>query len=186
MELSAAGVLEAEHRYIQKVVGVAALHADGIEAGETPDFGLLGEVLDFLRAYADECHHGKEEALFFPALERNGVPPGGCPLGALKHEHVAGRALVADLATAVTDRRAGAEVPVATVLTCLKGLIELYPNHIWKEDYLLFPMAGKVLTDQDELALADEFAKADEAFGLVKRRRFEEWADAVSDRALAA
>lgn len=184
MDRSPAGVLETEHRYIQKVVGVIALHVDAIESGQALDLGLLAEVVEFMRAYADQCHHGKEEALLFPALEQKGVPPQGCPLGALKHEHVAGRALVTELATSVTGFRAGADAPTEALAKCLHGLVALYPNHIWKEEYLLFPMTGKVLTDPEQSWLAAEFDKVDAAFGVERLRRFEAWADALAARAL--
>ena len=185
MQRKPAEVLEAEHRYIQKVVGAIALHVDAIGAGKAPGNGLLAEVVDFMRAYADQCHHGKKEALLFPALEQKGVSPQGCPLAALKHEHVAGRTLVTDLAIAVSGSHAGVDVPTEALVKCLQGLVALYPNHIWKEDYLLFPMTGKVITDQEQLRLAAEFDRVDETFGVEKRRRFEEWADALAAKALA-
>ncbi len=61
----------------------------------------LNDLIEFMRTYADRCHHGKEETYLFPALERSGVPLTGCPVGALRHEHQAGRALVGQLAQAV-------------------------------------------------------------------------------------
>jgi hemerythrin-like domain-containing protein len=164
----------------QKVVGVIALHVDAVETGKAPDIRLLAEIVEFLRVYADQYHHAKEEDLLFPALERNGVPAQGCPLGALKHEHVAGRALVTDLATIVTDSRAGVDVSRQALVKCLQGLVALYPSHIWKEDYLLFPMTRKVLDDLEQSRLAAEFDSVDATFGPEKLRHFEEWADALS------
>ena len=32
------------------------------------------------------------------------------------------------------------------VLDILRGLMDLYPSHIWKEDYLLFPLTNKILS----------------------------------------
>ena len=42
----------------------------------------------------------------------------------------------------------------------------LYPSHIWKEDYLLFPLAGKVLTPEDQQELMDKFDKVERELGL--------------------
>jgi hypothetical protein len=33
------------------------------------------------------------------------------------------------------------------LLGTLRRIIQLYPAHIWKEDYLLFPMTDKILSD---------------------------------------
>lgn len=179
MTRSPLDVLANEHRCIQRVVSALALHADAIESGSPPDLRMLGDVVGFMRAYADEVHHGKEESLLFPALERRGVPSGGCPLGALMHEHIAGRALVAELAAAVSSCCADTAIGNEALVRCLQGLVALYPSHIWKEDYLLFPMAGKVLQEDDLSRMNAEFDGLDTAFGVERLRGFEEWADAL-------
>ncbi len=32
------------------------------------------KVVDFIRNFADRCHHGKEEDNLFPAMEKRGIP----------------------------------------------------------------------------------------------------------------
>jgi hemerythrin-like domain-containing protein len=44
--------------------------------------------------------------------------------------------------------------------------VAFYPSHIWKEDYLLFPLAGKVLTPQDQQELMDKFETVERELGL--------------------
>ena len=84
-------VLEREHHYIQQVGASLLLLAEELEKGEAVPAETLADTLEFLRTFADRCHHGKEEAFLFPLLEQKGVPPQGCPLGVLKKEHVAVR-----------------------------------------------------------------------------------------------
>ncbi|MGD2207541.1 MAG: hemerythrin domain-containing protein, partial [Anaerolineae bacterium] len=91
-------LLENEHRAIQEVVAVMATLAEDMETGRPVDAEMLQDIVDFMRIFADKCHHGKEETHLFPALEAKGVPMRGCPVGALKAEHQQGRALVADFA----------------------------------------------------------------------------------------
>ena len=31
------------------------------------------QVVDFLKVFVDRCHHGKEEEILFPTLERAGI-----------------------------------------------------------------------------------------------------------------
>ena len=38
-------------------------------------------------------------------------------------------------------------------------------SHIWKEDYLLFPLAGKVLTPEDQQELRDKFETVERELG---------------------
>jgi hemerythrin-like domain-containing protein len=48
----------------------------------------------------------------------------------------------------------------------MRSGLELRPSHIWKEDYLLFPLAGKVLTPEDQQDLMDKFDKVERELGL--------------------
>lgn len=177
MTVSPTDVLEAEHRFIAKVVNVVAMMADQLQAGEKLDPDVLLHVVAFMRTYADRSHHGKEEDLLFPALERNGVPTHGCPIEALQHEHISGRAYVKALAESVAPYADGDPAARDELLKSLRGIAQLYPGHIWKEDYLLFPLTHKVLGPQDQQALSQEFARVDEDLGLEGHQRFEAWAE---------
>ena len=146
-------IMDAEHRLIESVVKALGRVADAIEKGQQADVAMLATAVEFLRVYADKLHHGKEETLFFPMLVKRGVPPQGCPIGGLNHEHEKGRALVRALAEQAPAYAQGKPGAKEGLLETLHGILELYQNHIWKEDAMVFPMADKVLTaaDQEEL-----------------------------------
>ena len=150
-------VLEAEHRVIQKMVAGMSLLAERLEGGEPLDVSLLESIVAFLRTFADRCHHGKEETFLFPALIRRGVPSHGCPIGGLTMEHQKGRVMVGELADAIRGYAAGEPPAREDLVKSLRALVAFYPNHIWKEDYLLFPLAGKVLTPEDQQELMNKF-----------------------------
>ena len=76
-------VLEAEHRVIQRVVAGMVVLVERLDGGQDLDVPLLENIVEFLRTFADRCHHGKEEAFLFPALIHRGVPSHGCPIGGL-------------------------------------------------------------------------------------------------------
>jgi hemerythrin-like domain-containing protein len=133
----------------------------------------LQNVVDFMRLYADKCHHGKEEDRLFPLLAKRGVPAHGCPLEALTHEHGTGRVLVKGLAEAVDAFRKADPAAKENLIKNLRGIAELYPGHIWKEDYLLFPMSHKVLNAEDQHHLALEFEQVEETFGRAMHEQLE-------------
>jgi hemerythrin-like domain-containing protein len=166
-------ILEEEHRPIQKVAGVMLIWAEHLGQGHELAAQSLNDLVEFMRTYADRCHHGKEETYLFPALERSGVPLTGCPVGALRHEHQTGRALVGQLAEAVavySPENPATRQPVEEALRALAGL---YPNHIWKEDYLAFPMARKVLSAAEEQKLQEAFAQVEKEVGQDVHQRME-------------
>lgn len=170
-------ILVREHRFIQKVV-------DGIEKIlEQPDLEKalnvdeLGDVVEFMRLYADKCHHGKEEELLFPALIDKGVPTQGCPVGALKGEHIRGRSIVGALAEGTELLKNGSPGGLDTIRKGLEGIVSLYPNHIWKEDFLLFPMTEKVMNLKELSKLGEKFKQFDNDWGIEKIRSYELFAD---------
>jgi hemerythrin-like domain-containing protein len=166
-------MLEAEHRVIQKVVAAMAVLAERLDGGEDVDVPLLENVVEFLRTFADRCHHGKEETFLFPALIRRGVPSHGCPIGGLTMEHQKGRVMVGELADAIRGYAAGEPPARDNLVKSLRALVALYPSHIWKEDYLLFPLAGKVLTPEDQQDLMHKFETVDRELGLDVREGFD-------------
>jgi hemerythrin-like domain-containing protein len=177
--------LEREHRFIEKVVKACSVAVEEIGGGGSIDPDLLRQIVEFMRVYADKCHHGKEETLLFPELFERGVPATGCPVSALTAEHVQGRRLVTGLAAAL--ERFQSDEPGATeaVLENLRGITALYPNHIWKEDYLLFPMTLKVMNDADLRNLGLKFQKVDQSIGTDALRGYEKFADGLEARSKA-
>ncbi|MGD0777481.1 MAG: hemerythrin domain-containing protein [Candidatus Solibacter sp.] len=159
-------MLEAEHRVIQKMVAGMSVLAEQLERGEPVDVSLPEGIVAFLRTFADRCHHGKEETFLFPALIRRGAPSHGCPIGGLTMEHQKGRVMVGELADAIRGYAAGEPPAREDLVKSLRALVAFYPSHIWKEDYLLFPLAGKVLTPEDQQELMGKFETVEREIGL--------------------
>jgi hemerythrin-like domain-containing protein len=158
-------VLNHEHKFIKMVVSALGQLAPSADRAEQADPDTLREIVRFMREFADRCHHAKEEDLLFPAMEEKGVPESGCPLGALRREHEQGRALVAKLAEE-TERLAARERDAGTAIVNTVGeLTELYTNHIWKEDEMVFPMVDRLFSEEERTALFGRFEKAEEEIG---------------------
>ena len=173
-------ILEQEHRFIEKVVGAMPALIKVLEAGQGIEAGLLQDTVEFMRTFADRCHHGKEETHLFPVLVGKGVPDTGCPIGGLTAEHQQGRALVKELAAAVEAYGAGDASAKESLVKSLRGVVGLYPNHIWKEDYLLFPMTNKVLGPGDQQDLLEKFEAVEEAIGRDVHQRLEQLAEMLA------
>jgi hemerythrin-like domain-containing protein len=172
--------MEAEHRNIETVVKALGDIAVAIEKGQRADVTLLKTAVQFFRVYADKLHHGKEEALFFPMLVKRGVPPQGCPIGGLNHEHEKGRALVGSLEEWITFYEQKKPGTQDNLVQTLRGIFDLYQNHIWKEDAMVFPMADKILTEADQKELSEKFAEVDRSIGLDVVARMERFAKSLA------
>lgn len=170
-------ILEKEHCSITRVIGAMNAVITILETGGEIDAALLRSMVDFMRFFADEFHHGKEEAILFPLLDKRGVPIKGCPIGVLVHDHQVSRILVTRLADAIESHEKSDPDSQDTVLKNLQSITRLYPGHIWKEEYLLFPMTNKLLSEQDQIYLTDEFLKVDKAINQADYIRFTQFAN---------
>lgn len=161
-----------EHEIILEVVEGLGRLAAALRAEREVDVATLREAVGFMRAFADKCHHAKEEDLLFPALVDAGVPDGGGPVGVLKAEHVQARVCVAKFADGVEcyarGEPAAAEM-IAHAIACIGGL---YPQHIAKENNVLFPKAERVLSGPILERLNERFEETEAALGAEVHHRF--------------
>ena len=91
----------------------------------------------------------------------------------LEHEHQKGESLLAqldDAAQTVIASGAGKDALVAT----LRDLVRLHVDHIWKENYLLLPMADKVLSKDDRATLRQQFNSVEAELGAGKHQHLEQ------------
>jgi hemerythrin-like domain-containing protein len=167
-------MLEEEHKVILRMVKVLAAMHKRLESGEDIDDATLTEVVDFFRSFADRGHHAKEEDVLFPMLERNGVRSQGCPIGTLSGEHKQGRALMTALNDAIGKYANGDSTAKDTISATIRGAIELYPDHIWREDYLLFPITEKVLSKPELEDLTRNFDEVETKFGSDFHNKYEQ------------
>jgi len=162
--LSAIEMLEDEHKLIMRMVKLLPTVQRRIEEGDL-DSEVLMTTVDFFRVYADKSHHAKEETGLFTLLAKRGVRLKGCPIGTLHNEHDQGRVLIKALDEAIQRYIKGDSTAKKQIVEYLKSATDFYADHIWKEDFLLFPMSHKVLKDSDEEELRKQFVGVDSKLG---------------------
>ena len=89
--------LKAEHEGINLMLGILDEICGRIESDKTVNLQHVEGILEFLRVFVDQCHHGKEEEILFPVLESVGIPKDGGPIGQMLIEHEQGRQLVGEM-----------------------------------------------------------------------------------------
>lgn len=152
-------ILMDEHRVIERVLDAMERMLD--EGVIDREF-TLGAV-DFIRNFADGCHHAKEEDHLFPALERAGVPREGGPVGCMLHEHEQGRLFVGQMTSSLDAAVAGRSDAIDAFRRAATGYISLLRQHIQKEDNILFVMAERALDCERKKELIAGFERSEEA-----------------------
>jgi hemerythrin-like domain-containing protein len=171
-------VLEREHQVIEQVAGACGTCAAALRKGVRIPFDILRSTIAFLRVYGDQYHNQEEERLFALLRER-GVPAGSCPIATLEHEKQKLATMIDQLSAAVDIYIESGGAVSATLTDTLQAVAEFYPDHIWKENYLLLPMADKVFTEADQQALAQALRTIDSNRGEEARRIVEEFNAAI-------
>lgn len=149
--------LRDEHEGIKVALAVLDRLANDIEAGQWVHLDDLEQIVDFLKTFADRCHHGKEEDLLFPSLEKAGVPKEGGPIGVMLADHTQGREYIRAMSDALPGMREGKAESGQAFASAAHGYVRLLSSHIEKENQVLFVMAEQVLPPQEHDRLAKEF-----------------------------
>jgi len=118
--------------------------------------GYCTELVYFLRIFADQCHHGKEENFLFKALESSGIPNEGGPIGAMLSDHAEGRGHISAMSNALDAKVAEAFNAAAAKYR------DLLRIHINKENMILFKMADEALDDDAQADLFEQFEQHEE------------------------
>jgi hemerythrin-like domain-containing protein len=122
----------------------------------------LFELLEFFRLFADRCHHGKEEDLLFPLLQRKGLPAAGGPVAVMLYEHEQGRALIREMTEAADVFRSDTVKAGGLWAEAARQYAALLREHIAKENNILFVMAENLLSPAEQAELAAAFEKVEE------------------------
>jgi len=149
--------LKTEHRAIKRMLEVLDAVCERLRTGERIDPAHLNQIIKFFQEFADRCHHGKEEEIFFPALEMAGIPKEGGPIGVMLHEHDQMRVVMKGLAEAAGRYQAGEMNAGADIIRYASDYAALLRRHIEKEHHVLFQMAEQHLSPEEERELAERF-----------------------------
>lgn len=90
--------LKNDHRVIQQVVAGMSAVAELLDSGKQVDPSVLADLVQFLRVFADQCHHEKEEQYLFPLLAAKANVSTRRELESLEREHRSAKQLVGQLA----------------------------------------------------------------------------------------
>jgi hemerythrin-like domain-containing protein len=154
--------LKAEHDLIERGLALLEKAVARIEAGQPLPEGFPQWAPRFFQQFADQCHHAKEEDVFFPVLKQRGIPEQGGPIGVMLHEHVLGR----DCVGRMREASQAQPLDARTFADAARQYIPLLRQHIFKENNVLFRMAEQVMNEADDADVTGRFSKVEQERGL--------------------
>lgn len=172
-------ILKEEHQAVLTVLDILDKLSQRIRTGQEIKVEDLDQLLEILKEYVDRNHHGKEEEIFFPALEKLGLSRESGPVGVMLMEHDNGRQYIQGMRDAVAEFKAGNSEALKKFATYASYYTELMNEHIYKENNILYPMSDMHLSQEEKSLILEDFANIEkERIGTGKA---EEYLRRISD-----
>jgi len=146
------GPLMIEHRLIERMIQVMKVLLEEIETEKKVDPVQVDKIIHFIRAYADRCHHGKEEEILFRELGRKDISVEHKEImDKLIEDHKLGRKITLSVLEANQRYQEDESAALSDIAGGLRSLIDFYPQHIRKEDRNFFmPVMGYFSPEEKE------------------------------------
>ncbi|MEE9914108.1 MAG: hemerythrin domain-containing protein [Deltaproteobacteria bacterium] len=154
-------ILKEEHKLVLLMLKIMEAVCTRLSQGQAVSTEDLAAIIDFIRTFADGCHHAKEEKLLFVALEKAGMPQNDGPVAVMLSEHALGRGYVQGMDSALGMMKNGDPSAAGAFAKNARGYIELLVNHIDKEDRVLFVMADQRLSPEAQTELLEGFDRVE-------------------------
>jgi hemerythrin-like domain-containing protein len=154
-------ILEQEHGVIEIVLSSLEKMAEMALKSGAIDIDSATDAIDFIRNFADRCHHAKEEVHLFTMMEEKGFSKELGPIAVMLHDHNVGRAYVRAMEESVHAVSSGDEAAIHRFAENAMGYTGLLRSHIMKENRILYPMANQAFSDDDQLRLMEAFERVE-------------------------
>ncbi|MGD0817607.1 MAG: hemerythrin domain-containing protein [Methanomassiliicoccales archaeon] len=152
-----------EHRLIERAIKQMRKELDRAETQKRFDVLFIDSWVDFIRNYADQTHHGKEEQILFRDLESKPLSPAlKQMMEGLIDDHAKARKMVTELVDARNRYTDGNAVAFGQLMTLGAELVDFYPPHIRKEDQEFFIPVMDYFTKEEKDEMLKRFHEFDE------------------------
>ncbi len=133
------GPLMVEHRLIERMINILRIELKKIQEKNEVNPIFIDNIVDFIKIYADQTHHGKEEDILFRELKKKDLKPSHRKImEELIEEHVFGRKITGELVEAKEKYTQGKKNLLTIIIEKINILVDFYPKHIEKEDKHFF------------------------------------------------
>jgi hemerythrin-like domain-containing protein len=180
-QTTAGSILYDEHAAISTVLGYLERAVNALERGQQVDAVIFRDLAEFFTLFVGRCHHGKEESLLFPALQK--VPALATLDAELEKEHAEGTGLVSAYTAAVAGYVAHGLAAAGPLIGAARAYAAYLHAHIARENETLLPQVERRVPAAEQDALVAAFAQyEDEVMGAGTHERLHRMIDTLGPR----
>lgn len=171
----------AEHVNFARLLDLLERQVSTFHEGESTDYDLMLDIVEYLREYPDRFHHPREDVAFGRLIERE--PSMRLPINRLLQEHRVIAAAGAELMERLNEIVDGAMVERASVEAAAATYLAYYRHHLATEEREILPRAASLLTPDDWQAVDAAIAPGvDPMFGASPQDRYKALLQLIEDR----
>jgi hemerythrin-like domain-containing protein len=145
--------LENDHEHILQLIEVMYAMVNK----KASDPAHFETVISVIRNFADGLHHAKEENLLFPSMANKGFAMDQGPIAVMLHDHEQGRNYVKQMSQGLHQLKQGDAKALQVIYDNMIWYGQLLQSHIGKENNVLFRMADKILSENEQQDLLTKF-----------------------------
>jgi hemerythrin-like domain-containing protein len=154
---TALNIIRDEHRSIAAVLhGMKELVFRIRERGTKIDPKVFRAMLYYLDTFTERMHHPKEDRYLFDPLRRRGAGPDSL-IAELERDHAEGEAALRRVEQCLIRYEEGGEKEFPEFAREVDNFVEGYWEHMRKEEEHVFPLAEKLFTLADWVAIDHAF-----------------------------
>jgi len=151
-----------EHRLIERMIKAIKVDIRRIDETGKIETNFIDLAIDFVKTYADRCHHGKEEDILFRLLSEKDISqPDRRTMEELIEDHVRSREMTSRLVEARNRHMRRTDGGVAEIRSIMNDLVLFYPGHIEREDRHFFIPCMEYFTAHEQDDMFEAFAEFD-------------------------
>jgi hemerythrin-like domain-containing protein len=164
-------VWHAEHINFARLLDLLDTQVAAFHRAERPNYDLMGDLVYYLRSFADRFHHPREDIAFARLVERD--PGMQLVINRLLQEHRVIATAGDEFFNRLNEVAGDVMTPHATIEAAAATYLVYYRHHIATEEREIMPRAAQLLTqkDWDEVAAT---VPPDPLFGDDVQARFRE------------
>ncbi len=159
--MKATQILMQEHELILDVLQTLEQGAQQLGDGGAIAADFFVDAADFIRGFADDTHHRKEEGVLFKAMANYGFPPDGGPVAVMLSEHDEARRFTQALTQAAQQLLRGDQGAREPLIMYALAYIRHLRQHIMKENNILFPMADRAIPANAAAVIEADFERVE-------------------------
>ena len=182
--MKATEILMQEHGLILEVLDALEQGAQRLGSGADMPKDFFVEAAEFIRGFADDTHHRKEEGVLFKAMAQYGFSPDAGPVAVMLSEHEEARRYTQSLTEAAEKLQRGDLSAREDGIMYALAYIRHLRQHIMKENNILFPMADRVIPADEASRIEAGFERVErEEIGVGAHPKYEALARRLKDQA---